>query len=366
MRFETVYRLVYDFQEANNRRMVLLSEASLRIIYEGIIAGQAHDCLELGTGYGASTCVMAAAVEEIGGGTVTTVDWIDRPPFGVRRLSEITGLSRYIEPVLIERGYNAYLRDVLRRQTKDRLCTPCFDFCFLDGAHEWDADALATLIAVKLLRPGGWLMLDDLNFKSSEVEPGSALPEVGMVFDLLVQTHPDLERCMVTNEGHIGWARKVGRPPPLWLPGSIVCGPVAAGWSARFDGVGATQNAHPFDGLVLEPQDRTVLLRAMVTDPNLIIPNPLLPLRAIDFVTLRVRLVEPDIAMLQLFWIGAEDENFTEAHSLRYALRRTGEAQDVTFCFTGPEAARTIRLFRLDPGDAACEVVLESVTVGGM
>jgi hypothetical protein len=78
----------------------------------------------------------------------------------------------------------------------------------------------------RLLRPGGWLLMDDLHFRPRD-HPGwetafSQMSEdelntgqVGMVYDLLVKTHPQLGRFTLSNAGHMGWARKLGgRPIP--------------------------------------------------------------------------------------------------------------------------------------------------------
>ena len=78
MRFDQVYKLLLDRQTDINQLIVLLAEDTLREIYECIVATRAKDCLELGTGFGATACVMAAAIDEFGGGTVTTVDHMDR------------------------------------------------------------------------------------------------------------------------------------------------------------------------------------------------------------------------------------------------------------------------------------------------
>ena len=74
MKFEQVYGILVNHQKAINARVVLLAEATLREVYQCVIATRSRDCLELGTGHGATTCVIAAALEEIGGGTITTVD----------------------------------------------------------------------------------------------------------------------------------------------------------------------------------------------------------------------------------------------------------------------------------------------------
>ena len=41
---------------------------------------------------------------------------------------------------------------------------PRFDFVYLDGAKNWTIDGLAVVLVEKLLRPGGWLLMDDLDW----------------------------------------------------------------------------------------------------------------------------------------------------------------------------------------------------------
>jgi len=135
MKFDLVYDLLQSRQTEINLRLVLLSQETLREIYNCIVATRATDCVELGTGFGATTCVMAAAIEEIGGGTVTTVDQIVRKPEGVEQLAQLTGLSRHIQAVQHGAGYNWFLMRILRDRTKQDQCEPRFDFCYLDGAH---------------------------------------------------------------------------------------------------------------------------------------------------------------------------------------------------------------------------------------
>ena len=41
---------------------------------------------------------------------------------------------------------------------------PVYDFVYLDGAKHWTIDGLAVVLVEKLLRPGGWLLMDDLGW----------------------------------------------------------------------------------------------------------------------------------------------------------------------------------------------------------
>jgi predicted O-methyltransferase YrrM len=41
---------------------------------------------------------------------------------------------------------------------------PIFDFCYLDGGHTFDVTALGVSLLSILMKPGGILILDDLNW----------------------------------------------------------------------------------------------------------------------------------------------------------------------------------------------------------
>ena len=132
---------------------------------------------------------------------------------------------------------------------------------------------------------------------------------------------------MLSNSGHMGWARKVGAASPTWLPDGVVCDAIAGSWSKTYDGAAVTRDAPSIDGVVLEPQGGSVRIRSTITDPSVTIRNPIDPMREIDFVSLRIRLLTPDMETLQIFWIGADDRNFHETRSSRCAVsvrRRAG------------------------------------------
>jgi hypothetical protein len=374
MKFEEVYDLLATYQRERCGWYAVLGERALRDIYQHIIATGSKDCLELGTAFGATACVMAAAVEENGGGTVTTIDLMAREPIGVAQLAQMTGLARYVRAIELKAGYNWFLLGVLREQTKGGVCEPCYDFCFLDGAHLWEPDALAALLVTRLLRPGGWLLMDDLHFRPRD-HPGwetafSLMSEdevntgqVGMVFDLLVKTNPQLGCFTLSNAGHMGWARKLGGSPDPWLPGEVIVGPVAASWSQRCDGAAATRRTQHGDGVSVEANGRAALIRATGDDPQVPL-NMIGAPEPIDYATLRLHLLTPDRGFVQLYWIGADDPYFTEENSTRCLLRSASGTQDLTFRFRGSPDARSIRALRLDPSDGPCTMLLERLTIG--
>jgi predicted O-methyltransferase YrrM len=98
-------------------------------------------------------------------------------------------------------SYNWSLAAVLREHPK-----PIYDYVFLDGAHTWAVDALATLLVDRLLKPGGFLAFDDYGWtleKSKALRPENfpltgqmytdeqiRTPQVEMICDLLVRRDP--------------------------------------------------------------------------------------------------------------------------------------------------------------------------------
>jgi len=196
----------------------LLPEGGMSEIYKIITKHQLRRCLELGSGFGATSCVMAAATGAVGG-KVTTID-LHRPPVNAEMLKAYVDLVDELECVVEPLGYNWWLADRIREQSQgNRACTPIYDLVFVDGAHEWEPDALASLLAVKLLKPGGWLVLDDLNFNLRMIpnwnETHGHLSDreldafqIDMVWSLVIGQHPDLFDFQISQHGRIGWARK--------------------------------------------------------------------------------------------------------------------------------------------------------------
>jgi hypothetical protein len=116
---------------------------------------------------------------------------------------------------------------------------------------------------------------------------------------------------------------------------------------------------------VVAEQQGGALIRGTLADPQVQLSVPNDPLLPIDYVTLRVRLLSPDIDFVQIFWIAVGDSFFNEARSMRCLVRSLREPQDVTFRISGTERERSIRMLRLDPAEGPCELLLERLTIGG-
>ena len=194
-----------------------------RLLYDFVCHSRSSSILELGCAHGVSTCYLAGGLDTRadGRGSIQTMDLansFDREP-NLFELLDRTGLGEYVTAEFDNRGYLWTLYEAIASSTsRHGVCKPKFDFCFLDGAHSWATDGCAFFLVDKLLRPGGWILFDDLTwtFGTSRILGGSPrvramtaeerdTPQVGAVFDLLVSQHPQYETLRWENWG---WARK--------------------------------------------------------------------------------------------------------------------------------------------------------------
>ncbi|MEQ6121096.1 class I SAM-dependent methyltransferase [Reichenbachiella sp. MALMAid0571] len=175
-------------------------------VYELIQNTAIENVVELGFANGTSSCYMAAALHEKRKGKVITIDNLtakDRTP-NINELMQLTGLSEYIEPVYANKSYNWELMKLIERQTENGVCTPLFDFCYLDGAHSLEIDGCAFMLVDKLLKPGAYIIFDDLlwsyaespslkktDFVKNLPEDERITPQIKKLFDLVVTQNPN-------------------------------------------------------------------------------------------------------------------------------------------------------------------------------
>lgn len=198
-----------------------------RIVFEHVRSTHARDVLELGTAHGVGAAYMAAALPP--GGRLTTVDFsgarYDPAPETVLARA---GVADRVEVVRRYSSYTWWLKEAIAARTDAHgNVEPCFDFAYLDGAKNWTVDGLAVVLVEKLLRPGGWLLLDDLGWTYAQdpgreatdgvvhrelSEPERTEPHVRAVFDLIVAQHPSFTELRVQDEWW-GWARKAPGEP---------------------------------------------------------------------------------------------------------------------------------------------------------
>lgn len=215
MKFHDVYSLVKD--------LPCTEESQCRTLYDWILESRPAECLELGFLYGKTSCVIAAALDEIGSGMLTSIDMESvRNHQGnpnILQNLEKAGLRRFSAPVFSRVSYTWELKKIIEQQTQNGSCQPKFDFVFLDGAHLWEPDVCAFHLAMKLLQPGGWFLFDDYMFSIDTSDWWHRAPEmedkpedyrkesqVERLVTLIVSQHPDIESVVIRDNW--AWARK--------------------------------------------------------------------------------------------------------------------------------------------------------------
>jgi predicted O-methyltransferase YrrM len=180
--------------------------------------------LELGIAHGTATCYMAAALQELGQGSITAVDLVDVDfqPTAESQLKQ-NGLEAYVNIHRMKSGYTWFLHDEIARHTKEDQCAEIYDLCIIDGPKNWTIDGAAFFFADKLLRKYGWMIFDDYDWTYASVRREGGVtdgishrsmsevelktPQIREVFQLLVKQHPSYGVLTVMNESW-GMAQK--------------------------------------------------------------------------------------------------------------------------------------------------------------
>lgn len=129
------------------------------------LANGIQQVLELGFFHGKSSAYMAAILEEMQGGHLVTMDLESakqRHPNIEQVIGEL-GLEHRVTPVYAYRSFTWELGKLLEQSP-----VPQFDFVYIDGAHTWDGTGFAFLLVDVLLKPGGWVLFDDLDWTISK------------------------------------------------------------------------------------------------------------------------------------------------------------------------------------------------------
>jgi predicted O-methyltransferase YrrM len=173
-----------------------MSLRQAEILYDFISESKLRTCLELGFYHGVSSAYIAGALQDLGGGHLTTIDLPRAMTLSpniadiLKRLKLDDLVTVYIEP----RSYTWRLMRFLEAGMYGH-----FDFCYIDGGHTWDSTGFALSLVAHLLKPGGWVILDDLDWTLSTSpalsskswvqnlpEDEKVTPGVRKVFELLV------------------------------------------------------------------------------------------------------------------------------------------------------------------------------------
>jgi len=192
VKIEEINRQVYGIPH--------MTPTQAKAITDFVIENQIHNILELGFRHGVSTCYMSGALDELGRGSITTIDRLsarNEDP-NIESLLASLGLQKFVTVYYEPTSYTWRLMKMLEEDPEPR-----FDFCYLDGAHDWFVDGFAFFLIDRLLVPGGWIIFDDLDwtYASSNTlkntERVKSMPQeeretaqVRKVYELLVKPHP--------------------------------------------------------------------------------------------------------------------------------------------------------------------------------
>ncbi len=193
------------------------------LLYNFILENKLKNILELGFQHGVSTLYIAAALDEIGQGKITTIDNLtakDAEPT-IIELADRAGLSKYINPIFANSSYNWELMKLIRDNSEGNNCNPIFDFCFIDGAHSWETDGFAFFLVDKSLKRDSFILFDDLNWTYAESkglkdtefvknmsDDEKNTPQVELILTYLIAQHPNYE--IVAIRDRWAWVKKKG------------------------------------------------------------------------------------------------------------------------------------------------------------
>ena len=204
MKFDEIRKVV--------KGIPFITDENARLLYDMVLDNELKDCLELGFAHGVGSCYIAGAIDEIGEGSLTSVDLLSQQDWQKPSIEDLLGqlgLSDRVTIVRTHTGYNWFLRDEIRRLTVEGgVATPAYDFCIIDGPKNWTIDGGAFFMADKLLRPNARIVFDDVDWNYAAAARGGhestdgvnhnelsddelMLPQIREVAELLVMQHPD-------------------------------------------------------------------------------------------------------------------------------------------------------------------------------
>lgn len=192
-----------------------------KVLYNFVLENKISNILELGFQHGVSTNYFAAALDELGSGKILTIDREiarnENP--NIFELSKKTALDKYIDIKFATTSYIWELRKLIKHNLQNPKEAKLFDFCFLDGAHSFETDGFAFYLVDKLLKDGGIILFDDINWsyassptlKDTEFvkqmsDDERKAEQINDVIELLVATNPNYEILEIRNRW--AWVQK--------------------------------------------------------------------------------------------------------------------------------------------------------------
>lgn len=191
-----------------------------RIFYDFITANNLQTGLAVGLSRFGSIASIAGALQDLDFGSLIAMDVISahnlKPALDetLQRLGLASLVQVYYEP----RSVNWRLMKLLEASRYES-----YDFCYLNGIPTWYEAGLAFCLIERLLKPGGWVVFEELHFTYRDsrlrerirveqmTEEEQACPQVERVFELLVEANPHF--CSFRRLNQLAFAQK---RYPVW------------------------------------------------------------------------------------------------------------------------------------------------------
>lgn len=151
----------FDFVTRHFGDLPYMDEPRAALVRSIIRENDARNILEIGFYQGKSSAYFGAILEDLGRGQLTTIDKTNargRTP-NILDVLKTAGLEHRVEARFAERSYTWELQRLISQQP-----CPQFDLCYFDGGHHWDGTGFGVLLVDMLMKPGGILILDDMNW----------------------------------------------------------------------------------------------------------------------------------------------------------------------------------------------------------
>ncbi len=138
-----------------------MSHEQAEVLREFITERETADVLEIGFFHGKSSAYIAAILEDMGRGHLVTIDRdkaLNREP-NINEVLTQVGLPHRVTPILAQHSFTWELAKMITADPR-----PQFDLCYFDADHTWEGTGFGFVLVDMLLRPGGWIIFDDLEW----------------------------------------------------------------------------------------------------------------------------------------------------------------------------------------------------------
>jgi predicted O-methyltransferase YrrM len=135
--------------------------------------------VEIGTYHGAGTCYMAELASDYGG-HVTTIDlpWTAERAEHMPKVEQLVDRCGLDNVCIVRRPDGAEGWFGEHFDARLRLAESPLDFVYLDGGHTWPQVIAQFAMAYAALRPGGWIVFDDV--------ANTAYPDVAKAWRMVI------------------------------------------------------------------------------------------------------------------------------------------------------------------------------------